>query len=214
MRVPCNVARYARRLETLGSDDWKVEFRPGPDTRKAHPELPAVLTCRLIYYQWPGYRSAWLLTSLLDAQTFPVPELVSLYHRRWCIETVYREWKHVLDIQNLRSQTPCAICKEMHAHLLLNNLVRWVMTDAAQGTGKTPLEFSFVSAVTAVRTALLVMLRLGAPLAALYRQLLDDIRQAEIRQRPGRSYPRPGESKVKKREHGKLRFPARLQTLT
>jgi hypothetical protein len=212
--VPANAARYARRLEAWGENDWKVEFSPSRQTRRAHPELPPVLTCRLIQYQRPGFRSSWLLTSLCDPQAFPVQELVSLYHRRWCIETLYREWKHALNIQNLRSQTPVGVRAEMYAHLLLHNLVRWTMTEAAQGTDKTALDFSFLNALTAVRNALLRMLRPQAPLTTLYQELLDNIRRTVIRHRPGRSYPRPGESKIKKRERGKVRLPARLKTLT
>ncbi len=134
-----------------------------------------------------------LLTSLLDPIQFPAEELVRLYHRRWRIETIYREWKHALNITGLRSHTPAGIVKEMHAHLLLSNLVRWVMTDAAEGTGKTPVEFSFLQALTALKNAILQMSATIAPVPKLYAELLATIRRFPIRQRPGRRYPRRGE---------------------
>jgi len=213
MRLQANMARCAKRVQTLGPDDWLVEFHPSPTYRHRQPQLPTVFTRRLIRYQLKGYRPSWLLTSLLDPVAFPASELVNLYHFRWRIETIYREWKHGLDIQNLRSHTPSGIIKEMHAQLLLSNLVRWVMTEAAQGTGKAPVEFSFLSALDAVRDFLRMMSQPRALLALLYQQLLDDIRLALIRQRPDRHFPRPGEGKIKDKGHGKFRLPATLPAL-
>ena len=198
----------------LGPDDWLVEFRPSSTLRHKQPQLPTLFTRRLIRYQLKGYRPSWLLTSLLDPVAFPASELIQLYHFRWRIETIYREWKHGLDIQNLRSHTPIGIIKEMHAQLVLSNLVRWVMTEAAKGTGKTPVEFSFLSALDAIRDFLRIMSQPRVLLAVLYQQLLDDIRFATIRQRPGRHFPRPGESKIRDKGHGKFSLPALLPALT
>lgn len=178
--------------------------------------MPHALTARLLRYQIPGFRPSWLLTSLMDPETFRHDELVDLYHRRWSIETLYREWKHALDIQNLRSHTPVGILKEVHAQILLHNLVRGVMTDAAEGSSLTPLDFSFTTALTHVKNALLHMLRFRPErLTVLYQQLLHDIRAAKIRKRPGRSYPRPADGKIKNRGHRKYQLPARVpRTLT
>jgi hypothetical protein len=213
LRLPANMARCAKQVKILGQDDWLIEFHPSATYRHRQPQLPTVFTRRLIRYQLKGYRPSWLLTSLLDPVAFPASELVNLYHFRWRIETIYREWKHGLGIQNLRSHTPSGIIKEMHAQLLLSNLVRWVMTEAAQGTGKAPVEFSFLSALDAVRDFLRMMSQPRALLALLYQQLLDDIRLALIRQRPDRHFPRPGECKIKDKGHGKFRLPATLPAL-
>jgi len=148
----------------------------------------------------------------MDAAEFPAAELIDLYHRRWTIETIYREWKHGLDIQNLRSHTPEGILKEVYAQLTLSNLVRWVMAEATADTAHTPLDLSFVTTLTLIRTALLTMI-LATPqqIRHLYQQLLDDIRAAVIRKRPGRSYPRRNEGRIKNRGHGKKQLPARLK---
>jgi hypothetical protein len=214
MRVSDQAQGRATRLASLGEDDWIVEFAVSARMRRKHPELPERLRCRLLRYQIKGYRPSWLLTSLLDPSAFSRSELVSLYHWRWRIETIYRELKHVLNIQNLRSLTPAGIGKEIYAHLLLVNLIRWTMSEAAEGTGKTALEYSFTNAVQAVRDALLVLFRARAPaLSKVYEHLLQDIRAAPIRQRPGRSYPRRRDGKAKNKGHGKYLLPAKLQTL-
>lgn len=187
-----------------------VEFQPTSATRRKDPHLPKVIRARLLRYQWPGFRPSWLLTSLLDPQAHPYAELVDLYHRRWQIETTYREWKHGLDIQNLRSHTPAGVTKEIYAHLLLSNLVRWVMTEAVVHTELHPIDVSYLPALTHIKNALLQMSRIASPrLSAIYDQLLADVRRARIRKRPGRSYPRRFDQ-PRNRGNGHVQQPARL----
>ena len=151
------------------------------------------------------------MTSLLDPALFPASELTALYHQRWRIETIYRELKHVLGIQNLRSLTPAGVAKEAYAQLLLYNLVRYAMTEAAAGTNRTPVEYSFSAAVEAVNSALLQLSQQrAAALEEVYRQMLLEIRQAPVRIRPDHSYPRRREGKRNK-GHGKYILPARLE---
>lgn len=187
-----------------------VEFHPTSTIRCKNPGLPNVLTIRLLRYQRSGYRASWLLTSLTDAAAHSHSELVALYHRRWQIETVYREWKHGLDIQNLRSHTPTGVIKEIYAHLILSNLVRWVMTEAAQGTANRAIDLSYATALTYMKVFLVAMSR-GHPrqIQRLYKSLLKNVRRAMIRKRPGRSYPRRLD-KPRNRGHGYLQQPARI----
>ena len=212
MRVSRDVSQYAKKRHRIGPDDWRTAFTPTPATRRKTPGLPAELPVRLIRYRRPGFRDSWLVTSLMDAGRYTRRELIDLYHRRWSIETIYREWKHSLDIQNLRSHTPRGIRKEIHAQLMLSNLVRWLMSEAVEGTNRTPLEYSFLTALSHVKNALPHMSRARPTrLADMHRRLLDAIRAAPIRQRPGRSYPRPNDGKVKNRGHGKYKLPAKLK---
>jgi len=188
-----------------------VRFRPASDTRRKCPGLPEELICRLIRYQRPGFRPSWLLTSLVDTDLCSREELVNLYHRRWTIETIYREWKHGLNIQNLRSHTPKGILKEVYVQLMLSNLVRWAMTEATSGTDQTPVHLSFLTTLTLMRKAVCrPMRRRSAEYAELITKLLAQIRTAKIRQRPGRSYPRPGDNRIKNKGHGKYQQPARI----
>jgi hypothetical protein len=151
----------------------------------------------------------------MDPHRFTQSDLVDLYHRRWGIETMYREWKHALNIQNLRSHTPIGILKEVYAQVLLSNLVRWIMTEATQhDADKSPVDLSFLTSLSLVKNAMLTMLAVHADqLRHLYQQLLSDILHAKIRHRPGRSYPRKGDYKIKNKGHGKHRLPSRLQSV-
>ena len=212
MRITAAQARYARTLRKLGPDDWSVVFRPSACRRKLHPDLPHEMVLRLIRYQRPGFRPSWLLTSLDDPQAFSRQDLVECYHSRWRMETIYREWKHALELTNLRSHTPAGLRKEVHAQLLLSNLVRWIMSEATEGHTRTPLDLSFVEALTLLKNMCVAMLWADAPgRARLYAGLLAALRRAFIRQRPGRSYPRPNDGKPRNLGRGRIRLPARLK---
>jgi hypothetical protein len=212
MRISQQAAGFAKRTRRLGSDDWCVRFTPSPCTRRKFPGLPSELTCRLIRYQKRGFRPSWLLTPLLSVDLCSRDELIELYHRRWSIETIYREWKHGLDIQNLRSHSPLGILKEVHAQLILSNLIRWIMAEATENTDQTPLDLSFLTTVTLIKnTTSCVLNRHSSVGRKLHFQLLLNIRSAVIRKRPGRSYPRPSDGKIKNRGHGKYQLPPKLK---
>lgn len=210
MRLSDQQAGYAKRRLALGDNEWMVEFHPTSATRRKDPDLPKIITARLLRYQTPGFRPSWLLTSLIDSQAHCHAELVDLYHRRWQIETIYREWKHGLDIQNLRSHTPAGLIKEIYAHLLLSNLVRWMMAEAVEGTELHPIDLSYLAALTNTKNALLQMVRVAPHrLSVIHQQLLTDIRRARIRKRPGRSYPRRSDQ-PRNRGNGHVQQSARL----
>jgi hypothetical protein len=212
IRLSKQAAGFAKRLHKLGSHDWLVEFRPSGAIYRGHPHLPKTFVYRLIRYHRPGFRVSWLLTSLTNPRRFTRDEIVNLYHRRWTLETLFREWKHALDIHNLRSHTPAGLLKEVYAQLILHQLTRWLMTEAAQGTPHLPLHFSFRTTLSLVKNAVLIMGRTRPhEWSRLYDQLLADIRAASIRQRPGRCYPRPGDTRIKNRGHGKRQRPAKLK---
>lgn len=213
MRLSNQAAGFAKRVRSLGESEWLVRFHPTSVVRRKCPGLPAEITARLMQYQIPGFRASWLLTSLMDTELFTRPELVDLYHQRWRIETIYREWKHGLDIQNLRSHTPRGILKEIHAQLMLSNLVRWLMAEATEKTPESPVHLSFITCMTHVKNALLRLVRAGpGEWPVLHASLLDQIRSAKIRQRPGRSYQRPWDEQPKNKGNGKIQQPARLKS--
>src|SRR3990172_2242086 len=197
--------------QRLGKDDFIVCMRPCETVLRKAPHLPTSFTLRLVRYSAPGFRTSLLLTTLLDAGQFSRPELVETYHQRWQIETIYRQWKHTLEIENLRSTRPAGILKELHVQLTLNNLVRWTMAEAAlmSGTGPTQLSFDRALQLVIIKT---VQMSLAPPwqLLDLYRQLLYDIAKATIMKRPGRHFPRPGDHKPKNKGKGKAIAPARL----
>jgi hypothetical protein len=143
-----------REVKSLGRGDHLVEIPIHRNLRRAHPHLPKTLTARAIRYRRPGFRPQRLLTSLLDAKTYPAHEIVALYHERWEVEVVFDEIKtHTLEREEtLRSRAPERIRQELWGLAIAYNLVRLEMEHAAQRVAVPPNRISYRSTLLLVRT--------------------------------------------------------------
>jgi len=191
------------------SDEWHVELALPKELRHKHPELGPTLRLRILQYQRPGFRTSWLITSLLDTEKFPYEELVELYHQRWRQETFHREWKYSLQLSNLRSETAAGLLKEVLVQLAVNNAVRWMMAEAC-GPDDRPVDLKFLDAKRVILACVPAMTAAPAwALMGLYQQLLRTIAGQRILVRPGRTYPRRWDDRARPKGHGRIAPPAR-----
>jgi len=193
IRVQSNRALLkTKRIPTPSKrrDEWYINLPIPSRLLKQFPIFPRTLRLRVIQYRTRGYRTSWLITSLTEAEQYPYAELVNLYHERWRHETVYREWKHTLQISNIRSKSSDGILKEVFVQITLNNLVRWIMTEAAGETHR-PVELQFLNSKRLILAAVAPMTVASVEhLPSMYKRLIREIAQCVIVVRPGRSYPR------------------------
>lgn len=134
------------RVKRLGKNDELVEVNVSRVARSKDPSLPTSFTVRLIKYQRKGFRPQWLITSLLDADTYPAAEIVGLYHERWELELGYDEVKtEMLEGIPLRSKSVDRVRQEIWGLLIAYNLVRLEMARVADEAGVPPTRISFVS---------------------------------------------------------------------
>lgn len=210
--LPSN--RFLQRHRTATpsgqKDEWYTSVELSKALRQRYPHLGPTLQVRILQYQRPGYRTSWLITSLLDPTEFPYQDVVELYHRRWCQETFHREWKHTLQLNNLRSHSAAGLLKEVLVQLTLNNVIRWIMAQAAPPP-LLPVHLKFLEAKRLILASVPAMTT--APtglLPELYQQLIEAIGRKRILIRPGRSYPRKWDAKDRPKGHGKLAAPAKL----
>jgi Insertion element 4 transposase N-terminal/Transposase DDE domain len=98
-----------------------------------------------------------LITTLLDPGTHPADQLIRLYHERWEIETAYLELKSsILNGRVLRARTPEGIDQEIHALLIVYQLLRTAMVDATDSRpGLDPDRASFTIALNTARDQLI-----------------------------------------------------------
>lgn len=199
-------------IESLGPLDQIVEwFRPVECPAWLAPEawaaLPRSLRMRELRYTIarPGFRvhTVTLVTTLLDAQRYPKEELAKAYGLRWTIETAFGHLKTTMKMDILRCQTVRGIQKELTMFLLIYNLVRMTILEAAQRQGVPPDRISFVDALRWLATA-----RPGDELPDLVVNPL----------RPGRAEPRvrkrrPKEFPVMQKPRAILRQELAAQTL-
>lgn len=98
-----------------------------------------------------------LITTLLNPRTHPAGELIRLYHQRWEIETAYLELKSsILGGRVLRARTPDGIDQEVHALLIVYQVLRTAMVDATDTQpGTDPDRASFTTALNTARNQII-----------------------------------------------------------
>ena len=130
-----------------------------------------------------------VVTTLLDAEQYPAAEIALLYRRRWQAELHLRSIKVILQMDHLRCRTPAHVRNEFFMHLVGYNLIREVMAEAAQLTGKAPWEISFKGTLQTLSQFLAVLLT-NVPSEVWCKTLLTAIAAHVVGHRPGRFEPR------------------------
>lgn len=130
-----------RLIKRLGRQDmlirWAACHRPaGWLSKKRWATLSKQeLTLRQISYRVcrKGFRTkwAWIVTPLTDPQAYPAQDLIDLYARRWQIEVCFRDLKQTLGMTMISARSVPGVRKEILAFVLLYNLIRRVMQQAA-----------------------------------------------------------------------------------
>lgn len=141
-----------KELRRLGKNDRLVTWRKGDRrptwmSQKRFNELPETLTLRQIGFRIvrPGYRThwAWVITTLLDPVKYPAEEVARLYTKRWQVEVCFRDLKQTLGMKSLRSRSLEGVRKEIAGFVLLYNLIRGIMAQAARRQGTPADRISF-----------------------------------------------------------------------
>jgi Transposase DDE domain len=220
-----------KTLRPLGPGDQLVEWWPRSSAAKQairERQLPACITLRVITYQVAGFRPSAVVTNLLDAGAVPAAELVrleareegrrleaGLYHKRWQIETSFLELKVTQGLEgSLRSRVPAGIRFEVAGHLLLYQLLRWLLVEAAQAAGlDDPLRLSYQEALEELEDLRPAMFRSGpGKIKRLWRpKLLLRLAGHQVPWRPNRHYRRPHDSKAKAKGGGRYQPASKLE---
>ncbi len=219
-----------RCVKRLGPGDRLVRHQP-KDWRKTWKKhgLPESIDLRVIEYQVPGFRKTAVVTNVLDPQVISADEWVrmatvddagrvlepGLYHRRWEIETTFRELKVTQGLQkSLRSRSPEGIRYEVAGHVLLYLLTRWLMVEAAVHAGiEDPLRLSFKAALEELADLRETLVHASPEHVRreLLPRLLERIASHRVPLRPGRHFPRPRDTKPKAKGKGRYQKPSKLK---
>jgi len=152
----------SRWIKSLGELDQIVEwFRPMevPSWLSAasFAALPETMQIRELRYTIarPGFRvrEVTLVTTLLDPVAYPKAKVAEAYGLRWTIETHLGQLKTTMKMDVLRCQTVRGIEKELTMFLLVYNLVRMTILQAAKQQGVSPDRISFIDALRWLATA-------------------------------------------------------------
>ena len=88
-----------------------------------------------------------LVTTLLDAESYPADALAELYGSRWRVEQNLRDLKQTMRMDVLKCRSVDGVLKELTAYAIAYNLVRLVMGEAASRQGVPVDRISFAAAL-------------------------------------------------------------------
>ena len=190
-----------RQGQRLGKNDRLFTWLKPPQKPRWLPQswwkkIPAQLTVRIIRFQLscPGYRpeSVTLVTTLLDAQKYPAPDIAQLSARRWKIELWFRDIKTSLGMEVLRCKSPQMLHKELEMFFIAYNLIRCLMAQAGVINDVELDRLSFKGTVDSVRqfSLAIAQARSKKKQNQLIAQLLEVIARDEVPERPDRMEPR------------------------
>jgi hypothetical protein len=184
----------SRWLKALGVHDqlvaWlKPKTYPSWLARETLAALPDSLVLREVRYHLstPGFRTReiTLVTTLLDAEVYPVPDLAELYRRRWQVETSLAHLKTTMQMDVLHCKTVPGVLKELTVFAIVYNLVRLVMWPSATLQHTAVERISFLDALRWLSAP-----STGMPLVAL---IVNPVRphrvEPRVKKRRPKSFP-------------------------
>jgi hypothetical protein len=175
---------------------WLKPARPAEMSWREYQSIPSSLWLRAVRVHVPcvGFRTRRLvlITTLTDAKAVTGADLADLYRRRWQAELNLRSLKQTLQMDILRGRSPAMVRKEVWAHLLVYNIVRTMMAEAAYAASCRPDEISFKGALQTINAFLPDMRRAKTPEEAqtVWEVVLWAISEHRVGNRPDRYEPR------------------------
>ena len=132
--------------------EWiKPASRPVWMTAAQFVALPESMTVRELHYKIArrGFRTrcVTLVTTLLDAEVYPLEDLAELYGTRWQVEQHLRDLKQTMKMDVLRCKSVDGVLKELMVYAIVYNLVRLVMKEAARRQRVAVERISFIDAL-------------------------------------------------------------------
>ena len=143
-------------VKRLGHHDQVVRYFKPPQKpdwikQEQYDALPASIEVREVRYQvkQKGFRvkEVTLVTTLLDPVAYPAAELAQKFLERWAIEGNFDHLKTTLGAAVLHCKTVEGVTKELWVFVLVYNLVRQVMLEAARRQQADPDRISFIDAL-------------------------------------------------------------------
>lgn len=179
---------------------WRRPQRPGWMDEATYATMPESLEVRLVesVNEQPGQRTEkiTIATTLLDHCLYDAPWLAGIYRGRWRVELDLRAIKVTLGMDILRAKTPEMVRTELWSCLLVYNLLRESMLQAAMTRGRTCRSLSLTSTLQMIGNLWLANaargLDPGVRLLLLTHQLA-----LKVNHRPGRNEPRVNKRRPK-----------------
>lgn len=210
--IRCNADKFLNEVKAFSQSaatDEIIELDLRAGSRKYNEVLQdlvqkhsvTTIRLRIVKILLEGGSTEYLLTSLLDQETFSVNDLKEIYHLRWNEETYFNFQKNVIEIENFSGKTPETIRQDYFARVLSGNLSSLLIEEAqeeveAETTRNDDRQYQRYNINRTVATGILkdeVIEMLFAPKELLRKKhslLLAKIKKHIIPEIPGRTFVR------------------------
>lgn len=149
-------------LSSLGEEDQLVEWfkpktRPNWMSQEQYELLPESITVRetrrTVKLKDGRKIVVSIVSTFLDATAYPAAALIDLRQRRWEVEIDLRHLKTTMKMEVLKCKSVAGVKREIAVYLLVYNLVRTIMLEAASQQKVKPSSISFADALHWARSA-------------------------------------------------------------
>lgn len=179
----------------------RTATRPLPPKLKAlKPDIDPewVIPLRVLTIYLEDGRAEYLLTTLLDGESFPYHVFQGVYAKRWGSETNYDVWKNILEIENFTGESVLAVRQDFYATVLTNNiqgLIQWELqeeidADNQSSSRKYQYQLNKNVSIGLLKDTLVTLIMERGDLQAFYGDLKRQMKRNIVPIRPGRSAPR------------------------
>ena len=184
------------RLNRAGQS--KIVWLFAPPDQKAECRrlgLPLKLKVRFVSVRLPTGELEVLATSLLDPESYPTEEFLTVYRWRWEHETFHLMLKGRLELENFSGRTEEAVRQDVQAAVLLANLESLLSepTQAALDQQNTPQtqrrQVNRAVAYHALKDQVLDLLYRDIPVPVVIDKLLRLFKGSPVAVRPDRKVP-------------------------
>ena len=163
------------------------------------------------------------VTNLLDKGSYSRLSIISLYRKRWGIETMYGHLKQSIHIEKFHSKTYNGVMQEIYAHLLVISLASLI---ASQSSKRLKLKSerespNFKAAIKVIRRHLDKIVGVGPlppKIAKEYAEtMVGEAGKILWKKQPGRSFPRVSKQPINAwalAKHRKIKKFCEAKTLT
>jgi len=198
IRLRSNLGIF-RAFNQSNQQDLCLNLKPPKQHLKsASPNSPyrKSFTVRIVRYQVKR-KVYTLMTSLLDAKTFPIAELADLYHKRWQIEESYKTKKCRIHIEHVSGMTPEMVLQDFHGRVFAECLTASLLTELEEEIEnrtrgrKHVYRSCFTQALSKMKHVLALLFLRRRP-AKIIKALMDIFSRSLVSIEPGRCYPRKG----------------------
>jgi len=196
--------RFCMRVDETGFAAVKTFLRSGLSEQIITVGVPKAIDCqdydcqslpttvRLVRVVTPNGRTHVLMTSLLDAGTYPASNFAALYHSRWRIEEAFKRLKHRMALENTSGLSWLAAQQDFGAKILADNLHALTTLEAEAVIGlnenyKINRTYAFSHLKRCLPRWLLIML----PTTQQLFLTLSELARNTIRFKEGDAKPRP-----------------------